>query len=111
MKRVLTIIFLLTIVSSAFSQVDYKKPIFESNSKRDLETLKTIVIIEPSQEQAILDFFTRKQKQYTVYTITPEYRKQILINYEAELKSLIDPSEVSKLDKNRKILIELISDK
>lgn len=111
MKRVITLFIFVFSCQFSFSQVDTKKPIFEANAKKDLQTLNSIVNVQPNQEQAILDFFIRKQKQYSVYTLTPEYRKEILINYEAELKQLIDASEVSKLNKNRKILLELISDK
>lgn len=111
MKRIIVILFLIVISNVTYSQIDSKKPIFEENSKKDLATLKKIVNVQPEQELAILDFFIRKQKQYTVYNMTPEYREKILKDFEIELKSLINPQEVSKLDKDKKILTELISDK
>lgn len=111
MKRILIIIFFLMMGSSAFCQVDNKKTVFEDNSKRDLQILKTIVVVKQEQEQSILEFFYRKYKQYTVYTLTPESKKQILLDYENELKGLIDLSEVSKLNKNKDVLLKLISDK
>lgn len=105
------IIFFLMFGLTAYSQVDNKKITFEENSKRDLKTLKTIVAVRQGQEQSILDFFYRKYKQYTVYTLTVQSKKQILIDYENELKGLIDVSEVSKLNKNKVVLMNLISDK
>lgn len=103
--------FFLAFSQMIHSQVDYKKTSFEEKSKRDLQLLKTIVIVKQDQEQSILDFFYRKYKQYTVYTLTPESKKQILLGYENELKGLIDLSEVSKLNKNKDVLMKLISDK
>ena len=92
-------------------KVDSKKTIFEDSSKRDLQLLKSIVKVKPEQEQPILDFFYRKYKQYTVYTLTPESKKKILLDYENELIGLIDSSEASKLNKNKDVLTRLISDK
>ena len=96
---------------TAFSQIDKNKIAFENNSKQDLQTLKSIVIVKLNQEQPILDFFYRKYKQYTVYTLTIDSKKQILLDYENELKGLIDISEVSKLNKNKDVLMKLISEK
>lgn len=111
MKRFLMIMFFLMFGLTVYSQVDNKKITFEENSKRDLKVLKTIVAVKQGQEQSILDFFYRKYKQYTVYTLTIQSKKQILIDYENELKGLIDVSEVSKLNKNKVVLMNLISDK
>jgi hypothetical protein len=110
MKKIIMLLIFTFLCQLNFGQVDYKKPIFEENAKKSLETLKTFVTIQPNQEQAIFDFFIRKQKQYTVYNMTKEYREKILIDFEAELKSLIDPKELSRLEKNRKVVMELISD-
>lgn len=110
MKRLVMLVIFMIFCQFSFGQVDYKKPIFEENSRKSLETLKTIVTIQPNQEQAIFDFFIRKQKQYSVYNMTKEYRQKILNDFEAELKSLIDQGELGKLEKNKKVLMELISD-
>lgn len=103
--------FFLAFSQMIHSQVDYKKTSFEENSKRDLQLLKTIVIVKQDQEQTILDFFYRKYKQYTVYTLTPDSKKKILLEYENELKGLISIEEVSKLNRNKDVLMKLISDK
>lgn len=111
MKKIILVVFFLVFNQMTYSQVDYKKTTYEENSKRDLQLLKTIVNVKESQEQLILDFFYRKYKQYTVYTLTPDSKKQILLDYENELKGLIDETEIVKLNKNKDILFKLISDK
>ena len=108
MKKVITLLFFLSFTQMSMSQ-DLTKD-FKLFAKKDLEILKTVVSVSIEQEQPILDFFYKKYKQYSIYSLTVDRKKEIALEYEQELKLLIYPNEVSKLEKNSKVLKKLVSE-
>lgn len=109
MKKFLICFIVIITCQFSFAQ-DAMKLTFEEKAKTDLKLLKSVVDVQSVQEQSLLDFFYRKYKQYTVYTLTSDNRKQILVDYERELKGFLNTPEISKLDKNQSIMMKLISD-
>jgi hypothetical protein len=104
---------IISIGSLFFCLISYSqtaKISFEEAAKTDLVTLKKIVIITPEQEQPLLDFFYRKYKQYSVFTLTEIQKKEINAEYQIELRNLIGPQDNGKLTENKAILIKLVSE-
>jgi hypothetical protein len=108
MKKIIALLFFLSFTQMSMSQ-DLTKD-FKLFAKKDLEILKTVVSVSIEQEQPILDFFYKKYKQYSIYSLTVDRKKEIALEYEQELKLLIYPNEVSKLEKNSKVLKKLVSE-
>jgi hypothetical protein len=104
-------IFLLSLLFFCFESYSQSMATtFEEAAKKDLVILKKIAVITKEQEQPLLDFFYRKFKQYSVYTLSQVQKKEIFEQYEIELKNLIAPQNEDKLAKNKEILKSLISE-
>ncbi|QIH40021.1 hypothetical protein G7A72_14880 [Flavobacterium sp. Sr18] len=108
MKKLTFLLVLLLICFESYSQS--MTTAFEEAAKKDLVTLKKIAVITKDQEQPLLDFFYRKYKQYSVYTLSQVQKKEIFEQYEIELKNLIGPQNEYKLVKNREIFKSLITE-
>lgn len=105
------LIFLLGLFFFCFeSNSQSMATVFEESAKKDLATLKNIAVITKEQEQPLLDFFYRKYKQYSIYSLTETQKKDIFDQYEVELENLIAPQDQAKLEKHKAILKELISE-
>ena len=108
MKKLIFLLSLLFFCLESHSQS--LKTIYEESAKKDLVALKKIAVITKEQEQPLLDFFYRKYKQYSVYTLTEVQKKEIFDQYEIELKNIISPQNEVKLAKNKEALRALISE-
>ena len=95
MKKIITLLFFLSFTQMSMSQ-DLTKD-FKLFAKKDLEILKTVVSVSIEQEQPILDFFYKKYKQYSIYSLTVDRKKEIALEYEQELKLLIYPTDCRNL--------------
>lgn len=108
MKKVLTLIFFVFFVTSAIAQ-DVTKS-FQELAKKDLAKLKTIISVPASQNETLYDFFYKKYKLYAQFQITAARKVVVKSELEAELKSYFTSVDLQKLDRNKKIFNELISE-